>query len=427
MQSSPTRRSVRSDSNAKAFVLGMVFLNALGTGLLIPVLPRLVQELTGRDPEAASLENGLLLAAYAVMAFLLSPFLGSLADRWGRRPILLLAALGTLLDYALCAWANSFGVLLLARMLAGAFGASTSVANAALVDLTPSEHRARIFGLSSAVMGLGLILGPVIGGIFMTFGLRMPFIAACVLAACEFCFGLFWFPETLRTPSRRPLSIADANPLTSIQRLRALPFSNSLLVGLVFFQLGGSITQSVLVLFAQARFAWSGLQVGVLMTTLACTSVVIRYGGVRFALAVLGEYMSVVVGLVVFAIGTLALAFVETGWQLYAALIFGQCGTVAAPVILGLLSRGVAPQMQGEAMGAISSLAAVAVMVAPLLGALAFGGFGGAAVGHDGKWVFLLSGVILLTAASAVAWGGAARARESLPVSQPAEGDHELD
>lgn len=405
----------------KAFVLSIVFLNALGTGLLIPVVPRLVEELTGRGPQSASFENGFLLSVYAAVAFLLSPFLGRLSDRYGRRRVLLLATAGTFCDYALCAVAHSFPVLLLARVLAGAFGASTAAAGAALIDITPPEDRSRVFGLRSAVMGFGLIFGPVLGGSFMEIGLRVPFIAACALAICEFLFGLFWFPETLQNKSSRPISWSDINPLSSMSRLRSLPFSKHLLVGVAFFQLGGTVTQSVLVLFTQAKFGWNGVQVGALMTTLACTSVVIRYAGVRLALAVLGESASIVVGLSVFAAGSLALAFVQTGWQVYAALIFGQLGTIAAPVMLGLMSRSVSPEMQGEAMGSITSVAALAEMAAPLIGALSFGGLGSLGVIQGGELVFVVSAALLAMAAVAMARGILAQSRTTVAVSYVAE------
>jgi len=261
----------------------------------------------------------------------------------------------------------------------------------------------------------------------MDIGLRMPFIVACVLAVCEFLFGLIWFPETLHTRSQERLSLADINPLSSIRRIRELPFSKYLLVGVAFFQLGGTVTQSVLVLFTQAKFGWDGVQVGVLMTTLACTSVVIRYAGVRLALSVLGEGASIIIGLGVFALGTLALAFIQTGWQLYVALIFGQCGTIAAPVMLGLMSRPVAPEMQGEAMGSITSVAALAEMAAPLIGALAFGGLGVLGAIHGGELVFVVSAVLLALATIAMVQGILAQSRTTAPITYAAECVNKVD
>jgi MFS transporter, DHA1 family, tetracycline resistance protein len=394
-----------SQSRAKFFVLGAVFLNSLGVGLLVPILPRLIEELTGRGPESASVANGILLFAYAGMTFLLSPLLGRLSDRLGRKPVLLLATAGSFLDYALCTVTNSFAVLLIARMLAGSFGASTSVANAALADLTPPQDRARAFGLSSAIMGVGLIAGPILGGSLMAFGSRAPFIAACVLAGCELIFGLLFFPETLPTKSQRLLTAHDVNPFAFLRRLRSLPLSGYLLAGAVLFQLGGATSQSVLVLFAEARFGWDAVQVGLLMTTLACTSVVIRWAGVRIAMKLLGENAAIILGLGVFCAGTLALAFVNTGWQLYAALILGQCGTIAAPVMLGVLSRSVPADAQGETMGTIAGVLSVAAMVAPLVGAATFGTALGQACALCGELVFVVSALLLLLAALTAAAG----------------------
>lgn len=390
---------------ANVFVLGILFLNSLGAGVLIPVLPALVEQLTGREPEAAGLVNGLLLSVYAGATFLFSPLLGRLSDRLGRRPVLLLAAMGAMLDYALCALASTFAVLLVARALAGVFGASTTVANAALADITPAEDRGASFGRSSAVTGVGLICGPLIGGALMEWGLRLPFIAACVLAACELGFGLVFFPETLREMSPRRIGLIDVNPLAAVRRFRELPVPAPLLLALILFQLAGSAGQAVLVLFVQARLGWNGVQVGLLMTTLACTSIIVRFLGVRAALALLGEAGAILVGLCFSAAGTLALAYVTTGWQLYAAVIFGQMGTLAAPVMFGLLSRAVPAQMQGEALGTVTSTLAVAVMIAPLLGAVAFGRSGIQAMIHGGEPVFVLCALLLLAAVAAVAWG----------------------
>lgn len=404
-----------SAGKIKAFILGAILLNSLGAGLLIPVVPRLVQALTGRGPESASFENGLLMSAFALTTFLFSPLLGRLSDRFGRRPVLLLATAGTVLDYALCAVAHWFPLLLVARLIAGMFGASSSVANAALADVTPPDERSRTFGLSSAVFGLGLILGPIIGGSVMTFGLSVPFIVACALAACEFAFGLFWFPETLAQKSAQPISLADVNPLVSLKRLKALPLSASLLLGVTLFQVGGTAANSVLLLFAQAKFGWSGLQVGALMTTLACTSVLIRSGGVRIALAWFGEKGAVAVGFGLFAGGLLAIGFVNVGWALYAAMIFTQLGTIAQPVVMGLLSRPIPSDMQGQAQGAISSVFALTSMAAPMIGALAYGNLGAQGAILGGEWVFVLCSASVLLGLCTVVWGFVAQGRRAMP------------
>jgi MFS transporter, DHA1 family, tetracycline resistance protein len=398
-------------SNAKIFVLGTIFLNALGVGLLIPVVPRLVQSLTGHGPEAASLEIGVLLSVFSATAFLFSPLLGRLSDRFGRRPVLLLSTVGTMIDYALCAVAPSYAILLLARIVAGAFGGSTSVASAALVDITPPDQRSRAFGLSSAVMGMGLILGPVLGGSLMGLGLRVPLIAACALAFVELIFGLLWFPETLETKSQRAITLSDLNPLSSIRRLGSLPMSTHILIAVTFYMLGGTIANSVLVIFAQAKMGWDGIQVGVLMTTLACTSVAIRYGGVRAALRLFGENGSLVVGFCLFGAGLLALGYVNSGVELYIALIIGQCGNISQPIAMGLLSKSIPPGMQGEAQGAISSVLSLTMMGAPLIGAFAFGQVGIHRNILGGEFVFVLSGLIVLVGFIPIAWGYLARSR----------------
>jgi len=414
-----------SVGRAKLFVFGIIFLNSIGVGLLIPVVPRLVQDLTGLGPESASFENGLLLSVYAATAFLLSPFLGRLSDRFGRKPVLLLATLGTLLDYALCAVAHSFAILLIARVAAGAFGASSSVANAALADITPVESRSRTFGHSSAVFGLGLIFGPMLGGVLMDFGIRVPFIAACVLAVFEFGFGLIWFSETLHAKSQRRLSLADINPISWIRRLGKLPLSVPLLIGITLFQLGGTTANSVLVLFTQAKFGWDGAQIGVLMTTLACTSIAIRYSGVRAAICIFGEANSIVVGFGIFAIGLFALAYVNAGWELYAALIFGQCGTIAQPIIFGLLSGSVPSEAQGEVQGAISGVLSLTSMIAPLIGGMAYGRIDMHGTIFGGVLVFMLSALLVMLGVLAAAWGVRMQARGYTSASASVAGVNE--
>lgn len=390
---------------AKVFVLGTIFLNALGVGLLIPVVPRLVQSLTGQGPEAASLEIGALLSVFSATAFFFSPLIGRLSDRFGRRPVLLLSTVGTMIDYALCAVAPSYSVLLLARIVAGAFGGSTSVASAALADITPPDQRSRAFGLSSAVTGMGLIMGPALGGSLMELGLRTPFFLACGLALIEFLFGLIWFPETLKEKSQRKLSVSDLNPLLSIGRLGSLPMATHILIAVTLYMLGGTIANSVLVLFAQAKMGWDGIHVGALMTTLACTSVAIRYVGVRTALKLFGENGSLIVGFCLFSGGLLALGYVDSALALYIALIIGQCGNISQPVSMGLLSRSIPPDRQGEAQGAITSVFSLTTMIAPLVGAFVFGDIGIHRKLFGGEFVFVLSGLIVFLGFIPLAWG----------------------
>jgi DHA1 family tetracycline resistance protein-like MFS transporter len=400
-------------TKAKVFVLGTIFLNALGVGLLIPVVPRLVQSLTGYGPEASSLEVGVLLSVFSATTFFLSPLIGRLSDRFGRRPVLLLSTVGTMIDYALCAIAPTYTILLVARIVAGAFGGSTSVASAALADITPPDQRSRTFGLSSAITGMGMIAGPALGGSLMELGIRTPFYVACALALGELLFGLFWFPETLKSKSQRALTLSDLNPLSSIGRLGSLPMATHILIAVTLYMLGGTIANSVLVLFVQSKMGWNGVQVGILMTTLACTSVAIRYGGVRAALKVFGENGAMLAGFCLFSGGLLALGYVDTGLGIYLALIVGQSGNISQPISMGMLSRSIPPEMQGEAQGAILSVFSLTNMAAPLVGAFAFGDIGIHQKLFGGEFVFVLSGLIVALAFLPLGWGYLSRNRSA--------------
>lgn len=356
-----------------AFILVSVLINVMGLGLVIPVLPALIQELAG-NVSAGSFYNGVFIAIYAGMQFVFAPILGRLSDRYGRRPILLISSSGTALDYLVAALAPSLAWLLVARIVAGILGASFSTANAYIADVSRPEERARNFGLLGAVFGLGFILGPGIGGLLGNSDLRLPFYFAAGLALLNSVYGWFVLPESLK-PEHRQTARGSLNPLSSLGILNSSPLIRGLAVSSVLGNLAFQILQSVWVLYTSYRFGWSVGQTGLSLVLVGVMAAIIQGGLIRVIVSRLGERRAVLFSQAASIASFTLYGLAFQGWMMYATILIGALGNVGGPASQSILSRSVSARQQGTIQGALTALVSLTGVVGPLAGGAVFAQF----------------------------------------------------
>lgn len=347
------------------FILLTIVIEAMGIGLILPVMPTLLQQVQGTDLSRAALWGGLLASSYALMQFLFSPTIGNLSDRFGRRPVLLLSMAVIFVDYIVMALADTIWLLLLGRIIAGIAAATMSTAFAFMADISPPEKKAANFGLVSAAFGAGFVLGPAMGGLLAEWGPRAPFWAAAILSGANLAFGLLVLPETLRT--RRPFTLARANPLGGLRAVTALPGLGALLLVFFFYQVANWVYPSIWAYFTQAAFGWEERMVGVSLAVYGISMVMVQGVLIRWILPRLGERATLRWFLPYNAVILFCVAFVPYGWLMLLLTPFSALGAVVEPAIKGIASRATAEDAQGELQGVLASITAIAAIVSPLL------------------------------------------------------------
>jgi len=360
------------------FVFVTVLLDTLGIGIIIPVAPRLVASFLGGDLPAASRWFGVLMTVYSVMQFLFAPVLGGMSDRFGRRTVILGSLFGASLSYLLSGFAPALSWLVAGRVIAGITGASFSAANAYVADVTPPEKRAASFGLIGAAFGLGFIIGPGVGGLLGSYGLRVPYFAAAGLNFVNFLYGVFVLPESLRREDRRAFSLARANPLGSLKNLGRHPIVLGLTGTLACGFMAQWILQSVWALSNQGRFGWSLREVGESLMVVGVASTIVQGGLVRPVIRRLGERRTLLVGLAMGALGHLGFGLARAGWIMVAMIFPFTLAGVAGPATQAIITIAVGPSEQGELQGSLNSLQGLAAIVAPLIGSDLYARFGSA-------------------------------------------------
>lgn len=352
---------------AMGFIFATLIIDITGLGIIIPVFPKLIQELTGGTLSEASSYGGWLLFSFAIMQFLFSPVLGNLSDQYGRRPILLISLLGFAIDYLFLAFAPTIVWLFVGRLIAGVMGASITTATAYIADISTPENRAQNFGLVGAAFGLGFIIGPVVGGLLGQFGSRVPFIAAAILTFLNFLYGYFILPESLAKENRRKFNINRANPIGSLLQLRKYPVISGLVGCLLLIYLAGQAVQSTWSFFTMEQFSWSEKAVGYSLGFVGLMVAIVQGGLIRYINPKLGPKRSVYVGMVLYVIGLAFFAFAYKGWMMYAALLPYCLGGISGPALQGIMSGQVPPNEQGELQGALTSLVSLTSIIGPLL------------------------------------------------------------
>ena len=349
------------------FIFITLLIDVTGFGIIIPVLPQLIAELTKGDLSTASRWGGLLMFTYALMQFLCAPIIGGLSDQFGRRPVLLatLAAFG--LDFILLGFAPTIWWLFIGRLIAGITGASFSTAGAYIADVSPPEKRAQNFGIIGAAFGVGFILGPVVGGLLAPLGSRVPFFAAAGLALINFLYGLIILPESLKPENRRPFDWKRANPLGSLMRLRKYPVLLSLFGALSFVYIAAHANQSTWSYIMMDKFGWDARMVGISLGWVGLTVGVVQGLLTRIIIPKLGQTRSIYIGLTLNAIGFLLFAMATQSWMIFVFMIPFALGGIAGPAIQGILSNQVPPNEQGELQGTLASFVSITSIIGPLL------------------------------------------------------------
>ncbi|ETI62867.1 MFS transporter [Sphingobium sp. C100] len=394
MITAPPRRTA-----AIIFILVTALLDVMSMGIVIPVLPQLIETLAGSNA-AAGMWNGLFVALWAAMQFLCSPVIGSLSDRFGRRPVILISVAGLALDFLLMALAPDLWWLALGRLLAGVTSSSFTSAFAYMADITPPEQRARGYGLIGAAFSGGFVAGPLIGGVLGEVSLRAPFWAAAALSALAFVYGLFVLPESLPPEKRMAFSWRRANPFGALRLLRSHPELSSLAGVNFLLYFAHHLFSAVFVLYAGDRYGWGAWQVGTLLALVGLMDMGVQGLLVGPVVQRLGDRATMVTGLAFGAVGILAMGLAPTGWLFVAAMLPNALWGLAMPTIQSLMTRRVSESEQGQLQGANNSVGSIAGIVSPLF----FGTIYSLSVGSRPALPFIGSAFIL----AALVLGGAA-------------------
>jgi DHA1 family tetracycline resistance protein-like MFS transporter len=398
---------------AFAFVFITVVLDMLAIGIIIPVLPKLIESFVGGDTAHAATVYGYFGTAWALMQFLFSPVQGSLSDRFGRRPVILLSNFGLGLDYVLMALAPTLGWLFLGRIISGITAASVSTAGAYIADVTPPAQRAAKFGLLGAGFGFGFIVGPALGGILGETDPRLPFWVAAGFSLTNALYGIFVLPESLSVDKRRAFNWRKANPAGALKLLRSHRELAGL--GLVSFvsNLAHVALPSVAVLYLGYRYHWDARQVGFMLACVGVCSIIVQGFLVGRVVKALGEWRTLIIGLSCGALGMFVQGLAPNGMVYMFGIVAMSLWGLMNPALQGLMTRLVGPSEQGQLQGANSSILGVANLIGPILFTQIFASF----IGANRDWhqpgaPFLLSGLMLLTAA-----GIALRVAATLPAA----------
>lgn len=365
--------------SSKKAAIGFIFLTLLidvtGLGLIIPVFPALIKDLTHGDNSAASSWNGWLLFAYAVMQFVCAPILGNLSDKYGRRPVLLLSLLGFGIDYIFLSFAPTIGWLFVGRIIAGMFGASFTTASAYIADISTDEDRTKNFGMVGAAFGLGFIIGPVIGGLLGGFGPRVPFLVAAGLSLLNTLYGYFVLPESLPKEKRRPFDWRRANPVGALLHLKKYRGITGLVMALFFVYIASHAVQSNWGFYTIEKFGWTEKLIGISLGVVGFLVGGVQAGLTRVVNPKLGNVKSIYIGLLLYTIGMLCFAFAGNTWMMMLSIVPYCLGGIAGPAIQSVVASHVPMNEQGELQGALTSVISLTSVIGPIMMANIFAHF----------------------------------------------------
>ncbi len=406
-----------------AFIFVTLLIDVLGVGLIIPILPKFVATLSGRGLSVGARDYGLLLGLYGLMQFGFAPVLGALSDRFGRRPVLLVALGMTGVEYVIQAMAPTLTWLYIGRVLAGITGASFTTASAYIADVSPPDKRAQNFGLIGAAFGVGFIAGPALGGLLGSLGPRVPFWAAAGLSFVNLLYGALILPESLKPENRRAFAWREANPVGILTVLGRYPVVKGMAWSLVASNLAAQALQSTWVLLMTSRFGWGPRQNGLSLAVVGVVALIFQVGLARVLLPKLGERRTVLIGLTVGAAEYLAYALADKPWMIYVIMFAGGLSYLSGQATQGLLSRQVGDDAQGALQGALTSLASLTGIAGPVVTTMLFSYFtrAGAPIQIPGVSFFLASflDVVAVVIAARVLPRPKTAPPDTPPVSRP--------
>ncbi len=390
---------------AIGFIFLTLLLDVMGIGLIIPVAPKLVEQLMGVAEQDAAPYVGALSATYAAMLFLFAPVLGALSDRFGRRPVILVSLFGSGLDYFAAAMAPTIWILFITRAINGISGASMTAAAAYIADITPPEKRAAGFGMIGAAFGLGFIIGPLCGGVLGKYDIHYPFYAAGTLTLLNWFYGYMVLPESNPPERRVPLSIGRMNPVGVFVYLSRYPFVMILGGALFLMNVAQFALHATWVLYTSYRYKWGTLDTGLSLALVGLMAALVQGGLARKLIPALGEKKSLLLGLVIGVAAYAGYGAATQGWMIYAIIVIASLGGIAQPAAQSLITKAVRADEQGQTQGALTGLQSLANILGPIMGAFAFQTFA-----HDTARVhvpgasFFASAIVASVGLAVAAW-----------------------
>ena len=417
-----TRPTAPPRRAALVFIFITVLIDILAFGLIIPVLPHLIENFLAGNVSRAAIWYGWFSTAYMTMQFFFTPVQGALSDWLGRRPVILLSNLGLGLDFILMATVNTLPLLFIGRIISGITAASFSTANAYIADVTPPQKRAQAFGMVGMAFGIGFIVAPAVGGLLGEINVRLPFWAAVAMSLTNFAYGVFVLPESLPPEKRTPkFDWAHANPFGALKLLRRYPQVLGLVGVLFLMALAHMVYPTTFVLYADYRFGWGPRMVGYTLALVGLMSAIVQGGLIKRIVGWLGERRAMLFGLFCGTLGFTLYGLAPSGYWIWAAMPIAALWGVAGPAAQAMMTRIVDPREQGRLQGAVASLSAIAGIIAPTLFTRTF-----AAVTHanmHNAWAGITFGLAaaMVGAGFVLAWYTSAHLPENVPATQPPE------
>ena len=374
------------------FAVATIFVDAIGIGLIFPIMPDLLADLGIQSVSDAALYGAALSMVYAVMQFLFLPILGNLSDQLGRRPVLLVGIAALFVDYVIMGVAANYALLFVGRLVAGVAGATVATATSYIADVSAPDDRAKNFGVIGATFGIGFIIGPALGGLLGAIDIRLPFFAAAGFAGLNFAYGLFLLPESLLPEKRRAFTWQRANPFKALKRAATDPALRRPVFVVFCMMLAGYVYPAVWSFYGKEKFGWDTALIGFSLAGYGGAVAIVQGVLIRFMLPKWGERGTVRFGLVSVIIAMVGITFAVDTWMVFAMITMAALGEVAGPAINGILSKLVPDSEQGDLQGTLGSIESLAAIIAPPVFASIFKAF------SDGEGVYFPGAPFLLAA-----------------------------
>ena len=349
------------------FIFITVVIDAIGLGIIIPVMPKLIQELIHGDLSKASQYGGWLVFMYALAQFFFASVLGNLSDKYGRRPVLLISLFGFCINYILTGLAPSITWLFVGRLIAGITGASHTVAAAYIADISTPQNKAQNFGLLGAAFGVGFILGPVLGGVLGQYGSQIPFFAAAGLCLINVIYGYFVIPESLKPSLRRPFNWKNANPIGAFIHIKSHPHIIPLIICIFLINIAANSVQSTWSYYTMEKFDWDERMVGLSLGFVGTLLMIVQAGLIRIAIPKIGLQKSILAGLILYVIAYSLFGFATQSWMMYAISIFFVSAGIGGPALQSYISDKIPQNQQGQIQGGITSVISLTSIIGPLV------------------------------------------------------------